>query len=87
MQNQNHIPHIILYTKTGCPWGIQVVQFLQSKHIPFEERNMTEHDEYRLEALAKTGQSKCPTLDIEGHMLPDSDAKQVEEYLTSIGIL
>ncbi len=81
------IPNIILYTKTGCPWGKQVIDFLDSKGISFEERNMTEHDEYRLEAIEKTGQWKCPTLDIEGYILPDSDAKQVENYLLSIGVL
>lgn len=81
------IPHIILYTKTGCGWGKQVIDFLQNKQIPFEERNMTENDEYRLEAIEKTGQWKCPTLAIEGYILANSDAKQVENYLLSIGVL
>ena len=45
---------------------------------------MTEVESYRLEAIDKSGQWKCPTLDIEGHILPDSDAKQVEQYLISI---
>lgn len=81
------MPNIILYTKTGCPWGKQVIDFLNEKQIPFEERNMTEVESYRLEAIDKSGQWKCPTLDIEGHILPDSDAKQVEQYLISIKIL
>jgi glutaredoxin 3 len=80
-------PHIILYTKTGCPWGTQAIDFLDGKYIPFEERNMTENDAYRLEAIDKSGQWKCPTLDIEGHILADSDAKQIETYLVSIGVL
>lgn len=81
------IPHIILYTKTGCPWGTQAIRFLEEKNIPFEERNMTENDAYRLEAIDKSGQWKCPTLDIEGHILADSDSKQIESYLVSIGAL
>lgn len=81
------IPHIILYTKTGCPWGKQVIDFLHDKQVPFEERNMTENDVYRLEAIEKSGQWKCPTLDIEGYILADSDAKQVEDYLVSIGVM
>jgi glutaredoxin len=82
-----HTPKIIVYTKTGCPWGKQVIDFLNSKHIPFEERNMTENDSYRIEAIEKSGQWKCPTLDIEGYILPDSDAGQVEQYLTSLHVL
>lgn len=80
-------PNIILYTKTGCPWGKQVIDFLNSIEVPFDERNMTEHDAYRLEAIEKSGQWKCPTLDIEGHILADSDAKQVKDYLISIDAL
>ncbi len=78
---------IILYTKTRCPWGIEVVDFLKSHSIPFEERNMTENEKYKEEAILKSGQFKCPTLDIDGHILADSDAKQVEEYLKTIGRL
>ena len=48
---------------------------------------MTENDAYRLEAIDKSGQWKCPTLDIEGHILADSDATQIETYLVSIGVL
>jgi monothiol glutaredoxin len=81
------IPHIILYIKTGCQWGQQVIDFLKSVSIPFETRNMTEIDEYRLEAIEKSGQAKCPTLDIDGHMLPNSDAKQIEEYLKTIEVI
>jgi len=78
---------IILYTKTGCPWGIEVVDFLNSNNISFEERNMTLNEAYKEEAITKSGQFKCPTLDIDGHILADSDAKQVEEYLKKIGQL
>jgi glutaredoxin len=79
-------PKIIVYTKTGCPWGTQVLNFLKEKGLEFEDRNMTDNDNYRLEAIEKAGQWKCPTIDIDGHMLPDSDAKQLGEYLKSIGL-
>jgi glutaredoxin 3 len=81
-----NMPKIIVYTKTGCPWGIQVLDFLKEKGLPFEDRNMTDNDNYRIESIEKTGQWKCPTIDIDGHMLPDSDAKQLDEYLKSIGL-
>ncbi len=84
---KSKFPSIIVYTKTGCGWGIEVIEFLEENKIPFEERDMYENDEYRLEAIKKTGQWKCPTLDIDGHMLKNSDAEEVEEYLISIGVL
>lgn len=79
--------NILVYTKTGCPWGKQVVDFLNAKNLPFEERNMTEHEEFKKEAIEKSGIFKCPTLDIDGHILADSDAKAVESYLVSIKAL
>lgn len=79
--------NIILYTKTGCPWGKEVIDFLQSHQIAFEERNMTENEEYKQEAIAKSGMCKCPTLDINGEILADSDAGQVEGFLKKKGLV
>lgn len=73
--------HIIIYTKTGCPWGIEALEYLKANNLSFEERNMTEHEEFRKEAEAKSGVFKCPTFDIDGVILADSSAKELDEYL------
>lgn len=75
---------IIIYTKTGCPWSAQVMEYLKRNNLPFEERNMTEHPEFRKEAEEKTGQSKSPTLDIDGVMLPNVGVQEVAEALTNL---
>lgn len=75
--------NIIVYTKTGCPWGIEVINFLNSRNISFTEKEMLSNLEFKEECIKKSGQWKCPTLDIDGHILADSDAKQVGEYLNS----
>lgn len=72
--------NIIVYTKTGCPWAEEVISFLKKQGIPFEERDMLKNPIYKEEALRKSGQWKSPTLDIDGRILPDSDAAQVEKY-------
>lgn len=79
--------NIIVYTKTGCPWGIEVINFLNSKGIFFTEKEMLSNPEFKDECISKTGQWKCPTLDIDGHILADSDAKSVENYLNTISKL
>lgn len=79
--------NIIVFTKTGCPWGAQVLDFLKSKNLSFEERNMTLNETFKKEAIEKSGIFKCPTIDIDGHILADSDAKQLEDYLKEIKIL
>jgi glutaredoxin len=82
-----HMANIIVYTKTGCPWRKNVLDFLNAQKIQFEERDMLKNEKYKKEAIEKSGRSVCPTLDIDGHILPDTDAKQVEEYLKSINVL
>ncbi|HYC34464.1 MAG TPA: glutaredoxin family protein [Candidatus Paceibacterota bacterium] len=82
-----HTPNIIVYTKTGCPWRDEVLDFLEETGVSFEERNMSENNEFRKEAIEKSGVAICPTLDIDGHILADSDAAEVRSYLKSIGVL
>ncbi|MCB9806263.1 glutaredoxin family protein [Candidatus Nomurabacteria bacterium] len=79
--------NIIVYTKTGCPWCIGVTDFLNEKGIEFEERNVTENEDYRKEMEEKSGQTKAPTLDIEGEIIADSDKDEVERVLTAKGVL
>lgn len=75
---------IIIYSKTDCPWAEEVIKFLESKNIPFEERDMLKNENFKEEVLKKTGQSSSPTLDIDGHILADSDVNQVKKYIESI---
>ncbi len=74
---------IIAYMKTGCPWCIDVAKFFHEKKITYEERNVTENKAYFDEMVKKSGQTKAPTLDIDGVILADSDKEQVANYLTS----
>lgn len=78
---------IIVYTKTGCPWATAVLKYLKEKNIPFEERDIIAHPEYRAEVEAKSGQDKSPTLDIDGLIVPDAGVEDVEKALTQLGVL
>lgn len=78
---------IIVYTKTNCPWCIGVIDFLNENNIDFEERNVTENEEYRKEMESKSGQTKAPTLDIDGEITPDSDKEEVERICLAKDLL
>src|SRR4051812_45091093 len=65
--------NIVVYYKTGCPWAVEVMDFLDDHHLSFEERNITVDEESRQELMDKTGQIKSPTLDIDGQILSDTD--------------
>ncbi len=78
--------NIIIYVKTGCPWCKDVLDYLNKKKIKFEERNVLTNEEFFKEMLQKSGQTKTPTLDIDGHILADSDVDQVSAYLEKLKV-
>lgn len=73
--------NIAIYKKTGCPWAAAVAAFLKAQDIPFEERDMTRNPDFKREVEEKSGQSKSPTLIIDGEVLPDASVEQVFEAL------
>jgi len=73
--------HIIVYVKTGCPWCIGVTDLLKQEGVTYEERNVSINKAWMEEMVQKSGQTKAPTLDIDGHILADSDKEQVAAYL------
>lgn len=79
--------NIILYTKTGCPWCEGVLKLLRDKNVAFEEREVRGNKEYYDELVKKSGQTKTPTLDIDGFILADSDKDQVAEYMKGKGVV
>jgi glutaredoxin len=78
--------NIIVYYKTGCPWAVEVMDFLDDHNIPFDERNISADPEFQQECVDKSGQAKSPTLDIDGEILADADTDAVAEYLESRGV-
>ena len=78
---------IIIYTKTGCPWCRGVLDLLNEKKIAYEERNVSENKAYYDEMVRISGQTKAPTLDIDGEILGDSDKDQVGEFLRKEGMI
>lgn len=50
-----------LYVKTGCPYCIRVLTFLQLSHIPYEERNIAD-DAVAEELISLGGKRQVPFL-------------------------
>ena len=61
--------------------------FLDELNIPYEIRNVTTNPAYVKEVEAVSGQSKSPTLDIDGEILPDSSVEDVARTLEKRGIV
>ncbi len=61
--------------------------FLNEMNIPYEIRNVTTNPAYAKEVEAATGQSKSPTLDIDGTILRDAGVEEVAQVLEQRGIV
>lgn len=77
--------NIILYTKTACPWCKGVLDLFKEKNVQFEEREVRGNKAYFDEMVAKSGQSKAPTMDLDGEITADTDRNQVEAILKAKG--
>ena len=78
---------ITLYRKSGCPWSAAVMGFMNELNIPYEIKNVTTNPVYAREVEALSGQSKSPTLDIDGTILPDAGVEDVAKALQERGIV
>ncbi len=78
---------LIIYTKEGCPWCDGAREFLQSAGVAYEEREVRSHPDFMQEMEAKSGQTKAPTIDLDGEILADTDAPAIEAFLKERKIL
>ncbi|MBU6390420.1 glutathione S-transferase N-terminal domain-containing protein [Patescibacteria group bacterium] len=78
---------LIIYTKTGCPWCREALEFLRKRDVEFEEREVLGNPQFFLELQKKSGQTKTPTIDLGGAILADTDAAAIEIFLKENGIM
>ena len=78
---------ITLYRKSGCPWSAAVMGFLNELNIPYEIKNVTTNPAYLMEVEAASGQSKSPTLNIDGTIMLDASVEDVAKALEERGIV
>lgn len=79
MSQSDSLP--ILYIKPGCPWCIEVVEFLREKGIGYREQDVTRDAAARAEMERKSGQGRAPTLDWHGRILADFGVDELVPFL------
>ena len=75
---------ITVWTKVGCGWCYEVTDLLRERKLPFEERVVTGNRQYFDEMVRKSGQYLAPVVEIDGHLLIDTDADEVARYLDRV---
>jgi glutaredoxin len=75
---------ITVWSKIGCGWCEEVTDLLRERGLPFEERIVSGNRDLMAQMVRKSGQTLAPVVEIDGHLLVDTDAWEVERYLDSI---
>ena len=73
----------VLYVKSGCPWCIEVADFLDEHGIPYRRLDVSENPAARAEMERLSRQAKVPTLDWQGEVLADFGVDELVPFLRS----
>ena len=74
---------IIAYLKSYCGWSRGIRAVFDKYQLEYEERDIAENLQYRAEMIAKSGQERSPSVEIDGVMLGNISGKELEDYLLS----
>ncbi|BCX50128.1 glutaredoxin-like protein, YruB-family [Haloferula helveola] len=74
----------ILYIKPGCPWCVEVIDYLRREGIRFETRNVSVDPEAMREMVELSGQTKAPTMDWNGEVLADFGVEELVPFLEQV---
>ena len=77
----------VLYIKPGCPWCIDVVDFLTRKQIEVQTVVVSGNPDAMREMVALSGQSRAPTMDWHGEVLADFGVEELVPFLRQRGLL
>ncbi len=80
-------PKITAYLKTYCGWSEGVRAIFRKYDLPYEEKDIIKNPAFRWEMEQKSGQPMSPCVEINGTMLADISGEEVEQWMTTSGLL
>lgn len=77
---------IRLFIKPGCPWCEEAMEWLDAKGVDYETLDVINDPTARQEMLDLTGQTKAPSIDVDGQVLADFGADELEAWWKQKGL-
>ncbi|NJN06162.1 MAG: glutaredoxin family protein [Rhodobacteraceae bacterium] len=74
-----------LFIKPGCGWCEEAIDWLRERGIAFEELNVTADAAARREMFELTGQTCAPCIEVDGRVLADFGADELDEWWAGQG--
>ena len=76
---------IRLFVKPGCPWCDEAIEWLTGRGISFQMLDVIRDSKARAEMHELTGQGKAPSIDVDGEILADFGADELEAWWKKMG--
>jgi glutaredoxin len=75
-----------LYVKPGCPWCDEATEWLDRRGVRYEVLDVIRDAAARREMFELTGQTRAPSIDVDGHILADFGADELEAWWVRMGM-
>lgn len=72
--------NIRLFIKPYCGWCHDAMDWLDARGVPYELLDVISDSAARAEMRDRSGQTKTPTIDVDGKILANFDTDQLEEF-------
>lgn len=69
-----------LFIKPGCPWCSEATQWLDQHGVKYQTLDVIRDTAARAEMLKLTGQTKAPSIDVDGQILADFGADELAAW-------
>lgn len=73
-------PNIRLFIKPYCGWCHEAIEWLDQRGISYQKLDVTADAAAAKEMLQLTGQTKAPSIDVDGEILADFDTDELEVF-------
>lgn len=72
--------NIRLFIKPGCPWCDEAMDWLDKRGVTYQKLDVIRDAAARAEMHRLTGQSKAPSIDVDGAILADFGADELAAW-------
>ena len=76
-------PTIVAYLKPTCGWSMGVRAVMKKYDLPYEDKDIINSPENRMEMIQKSGQQLSPCIEVNGKMLADISGEEFEQWMLS----
>ena len=76
---------IRLFIKSGCGWCDEAMEWLEARGIAYEPLNVSRDAASFREMVRLSGQTLAPVIDVDGEVLADFGADELESWWKDMG--